>query len=81
MEKITQKKITDKAKVVTDKTTMDYTNDPYFVKKREMAAVFLKKVGLPESFTKQQSEKATIFVLNWKLLSPFHGFVQMIICW
>ena len=28
----------------------DYVNDPYFVKKREIASEFLKKVGLPESF-------------------------------
>jgi hypothetical protein len=51
MGKITQMKTTDKVKVVNDdKTIMDYINDPYFVKKREMGAAFLKKVGLPESF-------------------------------
>jgi len=51
-----KKKVTGKAKLADDKTIKDYTNDPYFVKKREIASAFLKKAGLPESFTKQQSE-------------------------
>jgi hypothetical protein len=51
-----KKKITDRAKVATDKTTKDYINDPYFVKKREIASAFLKKAGLPESFTKTQGK-------------------------
>ncbi|MBO9203374.1 MULTISPECIES: hypothetical protein [Niastella] len=45
-----------KAKKVDPKAAKDYINDPYFVKKREIAAAFLKKVGLPESFTKQQDK-------------------------
>jgi len=49
-------KVTGKAKLADDKTIKDYTNDPYFVKKREIASAFLKKAGLPESFTKQQSK-------------------------
>jgi len=56
MGKTTKKKITGKTKASTDKTTKDYTNDPYFVKKREMASAFLKKVGLPESFKKPPSK-------------------------
>lgn len=56
MRNTTKKKITDKAKVATDKTTKDYINDPYFVKKREIASEFLKKAGLPESFKKSQSK-------------------------
>ena len=56
MRNTAKKKITGKAKVVTDKSAKDYTNDPYFVKKREIASAFLKKAGLPESFTKQQSK-------------------------
>jgi len=51
-----KKKIIGKAKLATDKAIKDYTNDPYFVKKREIASAFLKKAGLPESFTKQQSK-------------------------
>lgn len=47
-----KKKITGKAKVVSGKTVNDYANDPYFIKKRETAEKFLKKAGLPESFTK-----------------------------
>lgn len=56
MGNTTKKKITGKAKVATDKTTKDYTNDPYFVKKREIASEFLKKAGLPESFKKSQAK-------------------------
>jgi len=56
MGNTTKKKIADKAKVATDKTIKDYTNDPYFVKKREIATEFLKKAGLPESFTKPDSK-------------------------
>jgi hypothetical protein len=56
MGNTTKKKMADKAKVTTDKTIKDYTNDPYFVKKREIASAFLKKAGLPESFTKPQSK-------------------------
>lgn len=56
MGNTTKKKVSAKAKVVTDKTGKDYTNDPYFIKKRETAEAFLKKAGLPESFTKPQSK-------------------------
>lgn len=35
------------AKLVTGKGVKDYTNDPYFVTKRETAKAFLKKAGLP----------------------------------
>jgi hypothetical protein len=54
MGKTTKKKLTSKATVGTDKPMNDYVNDPYFIKQRETAAAFLKKVGLPESFTKPQ---------------------------
>ena len=47
-----KKKLTSKSKATTDKTVKDYTNDPYFVKKREAASAFLKKAGLPDSFSK-----------------------------
>ena len=56
MGNTSKKKVSGKAKVATDKTIKDYTNDPYFVKKREIASAFLKKAGLPESFTKPQSK-------------------------
>jgi hypothetical protein len=52
MGNTTKKKITEKTKAATDKTTKDYINEPYFVKKREIASAFLKKAGLPESFKK-----------------------------
>ncbi|AEW01139.1 hypothetical protein Niako_4899 [Niastella koreensis GR20-10] len=38
------------AKKVDTKAANNYANDPYFVKKRDMASEFLKKAGLPESF-------------------------------
>jgi len=47
-----KQKIKAKSKVASNTSVNDYANDPYFVKKREMATVFLKKVGLPESFKK-----------------------------
>lgn len=56
MGKITKQKIKGKSRVATDTSISDYTNDPYFVKKREMASAFLKKVGLPESFKKPQAK-------------------------
>lgn len=55
MGKITKQKIKGKSRVATDSSVSDYINDPYFVKKREMAAAFLKKAGLPESFKKSQA--------------------------
>jgi hypothetical protein len=54
MGNTTKKKSTGKSKAVTDKSVKDYANDPYFINKREAAAAFLKKVGLPESFKKFQ---------------------------
>ena len=49
-----KKKATKKVKtVVVDKTIKDYSNDPYFIKKREKSLKLLKKTGLPESFTKK----------------------------
>lgn len=47
-----KKRISGKVKAVSGKTVTDYANDPYFIKKRETATKFLKKAGLPESFTK-----------------------------
>jgi hypothetical protein len=41
-----------KVKKVAPNAAKDYINDPYFVKKREMATAFLRKAGLPESFRK-----------------------------
>jgi hypothetical protein len=56
MGNTTKKKLTGKTKAVTDKSVKDYTNDPYFVKKREIASAFLKKAGLPDSFKKSQAK-------------------------
>jgi hypothetical protein len=56
MENTNKKKIAGKAKIATDKSIKDYANDPYFVKKREIASAFLKKAGLPESFTKPKAK-------------------------
>jgi hypothetical protein len=31
----------------------DYSKDPYFVKKKERGAAFLKKAGIPEEFKRK----------------------------
>jgi hypothetical protein len=56
MERITQMKITGIERVTKKKAIQRCIKDPYFVKKREMAAAFLKKVGLPASFKKSQAK-------------------------
>lgn len=56
MANIKMKKQNCKAKLVNDNATKKYINDPYFVKKREIAAEFLRKAGLPELFTKRQNK-------------------------
>ena len=52
MKKITNKKQNSIAKKVAPIAANDYINDPYFVREREIATAFLRKVGLPESFKK-----------------------------
>jgi hypothetical protein len=54
MATTTKNKATGKKKAVVDKTMKDYTNDPFFIKKREAALKLLKKTGLPNSFTKKK---------------------------
>ncbi|WP_160290277.1 hypothetical protein [Flavihumibacter solisilvae] len=46
----TKKRATSKTKMTVDKDLRDYSNDPFFIKKREEAEKFLKRAGLPESF-------------------------------
>jgi hypothetical protein len=53
MEKTTKKQTSGKTKRNT-KTLNDYSNDPFFVKKREMSLKILRKSGLPGS---QDSKK------------------------
>ena len=55
MENTKKGKQRSKVKEVDPKAVKDYVNDPHFVKKREIAAAFLKKVGLPEPFKKSKS--------------------------
>ena len=50
----TKNKVASKRKAIVDKTMKDYSNDPFFVKKRETALKLLKKTGLPDSFTKEK---------------------------
>jgi hypothetical protein len=52
MSKVIKKDIT--SDVVVVKKMHDYSNDPYFKKKKEDAIAFLKKNGLPKSFTKKK---------------------------
>jgi hypothetical protein len=63
MGKTTKKKFTRKSKTVTDKSVADYANDPYFVKKREIAAAFLKKAGLTESFKKLKQNRKLSYII------------------
>jgi len=52
---IPNKKSNKKSHIVTvDKNMKDYSNDPFFVKKTEEAAAFLKKHGLPAGFGKKK---------------------------
>lgn len=50
----TKNRAKGKKKAVVDKNVKDYSNDPFFVKKREMALKLIKKSGLPDSFTKKK---------------------------
>jgi hypothetical protein len=50
----TKNKVTGKKKVAVDKNLKDYSNDPFFIKKRESALRLLKKSGLPDSFKKKK---------------------------
>ena len=45
---------TAKKKAVADNIGKDYITDPFFIKKREMSLKLIKKVGLPDSFTKKK---------------------------
>lgn len=50
----TKNKAKAKKKIVVDKTMKDYSNDPFFIKKREAALKLLEKSGLPDSFAKKK---------------------------
>jgi hypothetical protein len=39
--------------VAIDKNMRDYSKDPVFMKKHAEASAFIKRVGLPSSFTKK----------------------------
>lgn len=54
MATTTKNRATGKKKAVVDKTIKDYTNDPFFIKKREMALRLIKKAGLPNSFARKK---------------------------
>ncbi|MCS3801459.1 hypothetical protein GGD38_006853 [Chitinophagaceae bacterium OAS944] len=56
MERITQMKIPGMVRVTNKRVIQRYIKDPYFVKKREMASAFLKKVGLPKLCKKSQAK-------------------------
>ena len=47
-------KVADKKKTIIDKSVKDYSNAPFFIKKRETAAKLLKKIGLPDSVVKKK---------------------------
>lgn len=50
----TKNRTTGKKKAIVDKNVKDYSNDPFFIKKREAALKLLKKTALPDSFTKKK---------------------------
>lgn len=56
MKTITVKKQTSNALKGDPRAVQDYINDPYFVKKREIAVAFLREVGLPKSFKKTRAK-------------------------
>jgi len=43
----------EKAGITRVKNMRDYSNDPFFKKKKEMGLALLEKQGLPESFKKK----------------------------
>jgi hypothetical protein len=50
----TKNKATGKKKTAAEKNVKDYSNDPFFIRKREAAIKLLKKAGLPDSFSKKK---------------------------
>jgi hypothetical protein len=52
------KKANKKARSVqpdaVDESMRDYSKDPVFMKKHAEASAFIKRVGLPETFTKKR---------------------------
>ena len=48
-----EEKIPKKRKEPVDKAPKEYSNDPFFIKKRELSMKLIQKAGLPESFTKK----------------------------
>lgn len=58
MDNTSKRRQNNKAKITVSNAAMDYINDPYFVKKREEAAAFLRKAWLPESFKKPQNKQS-----------------------
>jgi hypothetical protein len=50
----TKNRAGDQKKAVVDKNVKDYSNDPFFIKKRKAASKLLKKTGLPGSFAKKK---------------------------
>jgi hypothetical protein len=49
----TSRSVGKKVEVTVDPNMRDYSNDPFFIKKRKSASEFLKKNGLPDSFKKK----------------------------
>src|ERR1051326_7957982 len=47
-------KMKNKKKPIVDKGVNDYINDPFFIKKREIALKFIKKAGLPGNISLDQ---------------------------
>jgi hypothetical protein len=50
----------NKIEIPVKKDMRDYSNDPYFVKKAEKAAAFLKKHGLPKQLKQKQGRDLMI---------------------
>jgi len=53
MENTTKKRTSGKKKG-NIKTASDYSNDPFFIKKREMSLKILRKSGLPDSVSSKK---------------------------
>ena len=53
MENITKKRASGKKKR-NIKTANDYSNDPFFIEKREMSLKVLRKSGLPDALNNKK---------------------------
>ena len=54
MMSIVHKKLLDTSNITVSKEMRDYSNEPFFIKKKEDAIAFLKKNNLYDKLTKKK---------------------------